>query len=141
MRTRYRNVFSFRFLSLGFGMSSRDRSPNSLRSGLWSTATIRSLHPRTKYRALSSASATASASPSTGAYRDSALCVKRLPTRAIFQPVGQQNNYTLVQLQCFTPVSSETRWLGLIENLHSLFYFADDGFLGSSNRKSMCLSQ
>ena len=69
---RYLRVFSLRFLRRGFGMSSRFRSPNSFSSGLWSTATVRSRHPSTKCLARSSASATARASPSTGAYRDSA---------------------------------------------------------------------
>ena len=68
----YLSVRSFKFRSRGFAMSSRQRSLNSFSSGLWSTATIRSLHPRTKCLALSKASATANASPSTGAYRDSA---------------------------------------------------------------------
>ena len=63
---------SFRFLSLVLVMLSRDLSPNILRSGLWSTAIVRFLHPRTKCLALSRASATASASPSIGAYLDSA---------------------------------------------------------------------
>ena len=56
-----------RFLNIVLGISSRERSPKSLRRGLWSTAMIRSLQPSTKWRALSSASATVSASPSTGA--------------------------------------------------------------------------
>ena len=72
IRNRYLRVFSFRFLSRGFGMSSRQRSPKIFSSGLWSTATMRSLHPRTKCRALSRASTTARASPSMGAYLDSA---------------------------------------------------------------------
>ena len=45
-------------------MSSIFLSPNTLRSGLWSVATMRSLQPRTKCLALSSAQATAKASPS-----------------------------------------------------------------------------
>ena len=81
---RYRKVFSFRFLSLVLVMLSRDLSPNILRSGLWSTAIVRFLHPRTKCLALSRASATASASPSIGAYLDSAAWVNLLPTRVIF---------------------------------------------------------
>ena len=80
----YLRVFSFRFLSLVLQMWSRDRSPNILKNGLWSTATVRFLHPRTKCLALSRASATASASPSSGAYLDSAACVNLLPTRVIF---------------------------------------------------------
>ena len=82
----YRKVFSFRFLSLVLVIWSRNRSLNILRSGLWSTAMVRFLHLRTKCLALSRASATASASPSTGAYLDSAACVNLLPTREIFQP-------------------------------------------------------
>ena len=60
-------VFSFKFLSLGLGMSSSDRSPKILSKGLWSTAMVRSSHPMTKYLVLSRAATTASASPSMGA--------------------------------------------------------------------------
>ena len=67
MRNLYRSVFSFMFLRRLFDISSRDRSLNTLRRGLWSTAIIRLLQPRTKKRALSRASATAKASPSIGA--------------------------------------------------------------------------
>ena len=66
-RNRYRSDFSLMFRKRGFGMSSRARSPSTLSSGLWSTATMRSEHPRVKCRALSMASTTASASPSMGA--------------------------------------------------------------------------
>ena len=59
-------------------------SPNIFRSGLWSTAMVSFLHPRTKCLALSRASATASASPSIGAYLNSKMCVKLLPIRVIF---------------------------------------------------------
>ena len=66
---RYRKVFSFRLiLSLVLVMLSRDLSPNTLRSGLWSTAIVRFSHPRTRCLASSRASATASAYPSIGAY-------------------------------------------------------------------------
>ena len=66
-RNRYRSDFSLMFRKRGFGMSSRARSPSTLSSGLWSTATMRSEHPRVKCRALSRAPTTASASPSMGA--------------------------------------------------------------------------
>ena len=62
-RNRYRSDFSLMFRKRGFRMSSRARSPSTL----WSTATMRSEHPRVKCRALSRASTTASASPSMGA--------------------------------------------------------------------------
>ena len=39
--------FSFRFLRRVLGMSSSDLSPKILRSGSWSTATMRSLQPST----------------------------------------------------------------------------------------------
>ena len=78
-----------------------DLSPNTLSRGLWSTAIVRFLHPRTKWRALSRASATASASPSMGAYRDSAECVNLDPTSVILQPVLQQKMSSDGQLQCF----------------------------------------
>ena len=87
----YRRVFSFRSRSLVLDMASRERSLNKFRRGLWSTSMIRSSQPRVKNRALSRASTTARASPSTGAYRASAAWVKRLSTRVVFQPVRQQN--------------------------------------------------
>ena len=74
IRKLYLSVFSFRFLSLVLLMWSSDLSPKILRSGLWSTATVRFLQPSTKYLALSKASVTARASPSMGAYLDSAGC-------------------------------------------------------------------
>ena len=86
----YRRVFSLRLRSRALEISSRERSLNNLKRGLWSTAIIRFSQSRVKYRALSRASTTARASPSTGAYRVSAAWVKRLPTRVVFQPVGQQ---------------------------------------------------
>ena len=82
-------------------MSSRDLSPNSLQRGLWSTATTRLEQPRTKCRALSSASATARASPSMGAYLDSAACVNLDPTRVTFHPSWQQNISWDGHWQCF----------------------------------------
>ena len=97
----YRRVFSLRFLSLALLMWTRDLSPNIFRSGLWSTAMVRFLHPRTKCLALSRASTTASASPSIGAYLDSAACVNLLPTRVIFQPCLQQKRSWEGQEQCF----------------------------------------
>ena len=60
--------------------------------GLWSTATNRSVQPSMKWRQRWRASATARASPSMAAYRDSAECVNRDPTRVIFQPSLQQNS-------------------------------------------------
>ena len=82
-------------------MSSRQRSPNSLSSGLRSTATTRSLHPRTKCHVRSRVSATARASPSTGAYLDSAMCVKRDPTSVFRHPSRQQNGSREGHWQCF----------------------------------------
>ena len=82
-------------------MSSRDLSPNSLQRGLWSTATTRLEQPSTKCRALSSASATARASPSMGAYLDSAACVNLDPTRVTFHPSWQQNISWDGHWQCF----------------------------------------
>ena len=100
-RNRYRSDFSLMFLNRGFGMSSRARSPSTFSSGLWSTTTVRSGHPNEKCRVLLSASTTASASPSMGAYRDSAPGVKRLPISTTFQPDMQQNGRTSAQSQCF----------------------------------------
>ena len=82
-------------------MSSKDRSPKSFKRGLWSTAMTRSLQPSTKWRALSRASATASASPSMGAYLDSAGWVKRDPTRVTFHPSWQQKISRDGHWQCF----------------------------------------
>ncbi len=45
---------------------------------------VRFLQPRTKCRALPKVSTTANASPSIGAYLDSASCVNPLPTSVIF---------------------------------------------------------
>ena len=101
MVKRYRSVFSFKFLRRVFGMSSRERSPNNLHKGLWSTAMTRSEQPSTKWRALSRASATARASPSMGAYRDSAACVNREPTNVTFQPSWQQKISRDGHWQCF----------------------------------------
>ena len=72
----YRRVFSLRLRSRALEISSRERSLNNLRRGLWSMAIIRFSQPRVKYHALSRASTTARASPSTGAYRVSAAWVK-----------------------------------------------------------------
>lgn len=62
---------------------------------------IRLSHPSTKYMALSKAPATASASPSMGAYLDSAGWVNRLLTSVIFQPDVQQSGYCPGHVQCF----------------------------------------
>ena len=92
--------FSLRLRRLALGMFSRDQSPKILRMGLWSTAMTRSLHPRTKYQAFSSASATANrASPSTGAFPDSVALVNLLPTNVIFQPSVQQNGVVFAHSQ------------------------------------------
>ena len=82
-------------------MSSKDRSPKSFKRGLWSSAMTRSLQPSTKWRALSRASATASASPSMGAYLDSVGWVKRDPTRVTFHPSWQQKISRDGHWQCF----------------------------------------
>ena len=55
MWNQYHKVFSLRLRSLALVISSRDLSPNTLSRGLWSTALIRLLQPRTKKRALSRA--------------------------------------------------------------------------------------
>ncbi len=100
-RNRKESVFSLRFRILVLRMSSRLRSPKILVSGLWSTATMRSEHPRTKCRVLCKASARASDSPSTALYLDSADCVNLLSTMAIFQPCWQQNSLSFGHWQCF----------------------------------------
>ena len=69
-----RSVFSLRFLNLGLGIPSRERSPNILSSGLWSTAIVRSLHPKTKCFAFSRASLTARGLPQQG---DSVILLER----------------------------------------------------------------
>ena len=100
-RNRYRSDFSLMFRNRGLGMSSRARSPSTFSSGLWSTTTVRSGHPNVKCRVLLRAATTASASPSMGAYRHSAVCVKRLPISTTFQPDLQQNGRASAQSQCF----------------------------------------
>ena len=62
---------------------------------------IRSLQPSMKWQALSRASATASASPSMGAYLDSAGWVKRDPTSVTFHPSWQQKISRDGHWQCF----------------------------------------
>ena len=101
MRNLYRSVFSLRFRSRELLIFSSDLSPKILSRGLWSTAIIRFSQPRTKCLDLSNASATARASPSIGAYLDSAEWVKRLPTRVIFHPDLQQNRLVSGHEQCF----------------------------------------
>ncbi len=63
--------------------------------------TTRFSQPKTKCRDFSKASATANASPSIGAYRDSAGCVNRLQTRVTFQPCLQQKRSCEGHKQCF----------------------------------------
>ena len=84
---------------------------------------------------MSRASATARASPSTGAYLDSAGWVKRLPTKVIFQPVLQQNGSVEVQLQCFWNSQKPIPFLDqsvarFVEYADPLFDFAYDGSFG-----------
>ena len=100
-RNRYHSDFSLMFRNRGLGVSSRARSPSTSSSGLWSTTTVRFGHPNVKCRVLLRASTTASASPSMGAYHDSAPCVKRLPISTTFQPDLQQNGRASAQSQCF----------------------------------------
>lgn len=45
---RYRNDFSLKLRRGGFGMSSRQRSPNVFNRGLWSTAMMRLVQPSLK---------------------------------------------------------------------------------------------
>ena len=97
----YRKVFSLRLRRRALLIASRDLSPKILSKGRWSTAMVRLWQPSTKCLALSSASATARASPSMGAYRDSAGWVKRLPTSVIFHPSLQQNRSLEGHGQCF----------------------------------------
>ena len=82
---RYLRIFSFRFLGLVLLMLSRDLSPNIFRSG-WCDGQVLT---------------SASASPSIGAYLDSAACVNLLPTRVIFPPCLQQKRLLEGQEQCF----------------------------------------
>ena len=97
----YLSVCSLILRSRLLGMSFRHRSDNILSRGLWSTATISLGHPSTKYLVFSKLSATARASPSIGAYLDSAGWVKRLPIRVVFQPVLQHSGVISAHLQCF----------------------------------------
>ena len=65
-------VRSLRFRRRVLSILSRARSRNIRSSGLWSTPTIKVGQPNTKKRALSKPYVTARASPSVGAYLDSA---------------------------------------------------------------------
>merc|ERR1712127_559614 len=84
-----RRVFCLRFKILGFSMSPSSLSPRIFSRGLWSTATTSISLPRVKCRVFWRAHATARASPSTGAYLDSAPVVNLLPARTVFQPLEQ----------------------------------------------------
>ena len=72
-------------------MSASARSPKMRTSGL----------PKMKWRHRWSASAKANALPSMAAYRDSAACVNRDPTRVMRQPSLQQKSSRWGQEQCF----------------------------------------
>ena len=115
--------------------ASSERFPRMASRGLWSTTTVRSLQPSTKYRVLSNASATARASPSIGRYRDSAELVKRLPTSKICQPVWQQNGLLAGVVWQYHSVSAVARslcrpWTSrspgcgfcFVEDFHALAY-------------------
>ena len=80
------SVFSFNIKSLGFSMSPRDLSFKRPSNGLWSTASTRFSHPRTKCLDLYKASVTASNLPSTGLYHDSAGLVNLPPANTNFHP-------------------------------------------------------
>ena len=101
MLNLYLSVFSFKFLKRGLSIACKARSLNILSSGLWSTAMVRSGHPRTKNLALSRPYTTARPSPSMGAYLDSAEFVNRLPTKVICHPSLQQKRVVPEHLQCF----------------------------------------
>ena len=99
----------------------KDLSPNIFRSGLWSTAIVRFLHPRTKCLEAS-------------AYLDSAACVNLLPTRVILQLCLQQNRSLEGQEQqqpitdaMFRPVSGQARAFGFVKDFDSILIFVDDG--------------
>ena len=79
MENLYGSVFSLSDSSLSFLMSPSYRLLRTPSSGLWSVATTKLSQPRTKCRADSSPYTTANASPSIGAYLDSAGCVNLLP--------------------------------------------------------------
>ena len=95
------SVFSFRRRRRGLSMPSMDRFLKRPIRGLWSVPTMRRLHPSVKYLVLSSALTIASASPSVGEYRLSALDVKRDPTPQTFHPFVQQCGWASSQAQCF----------------------------------------
>ena len=101
MSNLQRRVLCLMLNSLGLSISSSVLSPSSFTRGLWSVTTSRSLHPKVKYRVCSNAHAIASASPSTGAYLDSAGFRKRDPASVIFQPSSQQLGVEVEQSQCF----------------------------------------
>ena len=64
-----------------------------------------------------------SASPSTGAYLDSAACVNLLPTRVTFHPVHLEQPETDALLR---PVHGEVRWLGLVKDADTALDLLDN---------------
>ena len=96
-----RRVFCLKLRILGLSMSPSSLSPRIFSRGLWSTATVSLSLPRVKWRVFWRAQATARASPSTGAYLDSAPVVNLLPARTTFHPVLQQPGTLPSHWQCF----------------------------------------
>ena len=103
------NVRCFSRNSLVFVISSRVRSPNIFTKGLWSVTTSKLSHPCVKKRVCSKPHATARASPSIGAYLDSAPERKREPARTMRHPSSQQSGMPEGQLHCFWRKSTRCR--------------------------------
>ena len=101
MIKRHIRVLCLRRNKRGLAISSGVRSPNNLRRGMWSVMMIRLSHPWVKYLVCSRDQPMASASPSTGAYLDSADLRKREPANVILHPSSQQLGDSCKQLQCF----------------------------------------
>ena len=95
----YGKIFSLKWSSLGFENSRNDLSPNIFRRGWWSTMIVNIGDPNKNSLAFSKAHATAKASPSIGAYFDSAGVKNRLWQKASFQPSAQHVGILLVFLQ------------------------------------------
>ena len=84
-------------------MSHSSLVPRILIRGRWSTQRVKSVRPSKKNLHLVMAQATAPASPSIGAWRDSAGLLKVLLQNTVFQPPEQQPGLagTWAHLQCF----------------------------------------
>ena len=118
---------------------SKLQSPRILTRGLWVT-TVNSSHPSVNMRHFARAYVIASASPSTGAYLESASMVKRDPANMSFHSVGQQLGASFIEhWQCFwsranprphlQPIRCQDCMAVGFKAFHSWLYHLHDGLL------------